>query len=136
MLIAITDKHHNIDVALYNFYLLVYLILLLILLSYFFRLYLSIFVFFFYLNKGDEIIKWNGHTLHGKSAHEVFDIIADSRRDTQVELIISRLILTNRRAAQASWRQSHYSPAQSYQSGTYHKKRKEMKTTPNQSIKT
>lgn len=45
--------------------------------------------------------------MHGKSSQDVYDIIADSRQEPQVELIVSRIIAANRRAAQASWRQSH-----------------------------
>lgn len=40
--------------------------------------------------KGDEIIKWNGHILQNKSADEVYDIIDESRLDAQVELVVSR----------------------------------------------
>lgn len=56
---------------------------------------------------GDEIIEWNGQTLHNRSAEDVYDIISDSRYDPQVDLIVSRTIAANRKAAQASWRQSH-----------------------------
>lgn len=41
---------------------------------------------------GDEIIEWNGRSLHNKSADEVYDIIDESRLDAQVELIVSRPI--------------------------------------------
>lgn len=43
--------------------------------------------------KGDEIIEWNGRSLHGRSAQEVHDIVTDIRNDShQVELIVSRPI--------------------------------------------
>lgn len=57
---------------------------------------------------GDEVIEWNGRTLQGKSYQEVYDIIAESKQENQVELIVSRS-MGNRRAAQASWRHSHTS---------------------------
>lgn len=66
---------------------------------------------------GDEVIEWNGQSLNGRSAQEVHDIIADSRYDLQVELIVSRVIAASRRAAQASWRQSH-SPTRLHHAGT------------------
>lgn len=74
---------------------------------------------------GDEIIEWNGRSLHGRSPQEVYDIIADSRHETQVELIVSRLLATGTMtttstmmtagsanhsrgaAAQQSWRNAH-----------------------------
>lgn len=66
---------------------------------------------------GDEVIEWNGQSLNGRSAQEVHDIIADSKHDLQVELIVSRVIAASRRAAQASWRQSH-SPTRLHHAGT------------------
>lgn len=39
---------------------------------------------------GDEVIKWNGRSLQGKSFREVYDIIAESRQEPQVELVVSR----------------------------------------------
>lgn len=56
---------------------------------------------------GDEIIEWNGHALHNKSADEVYEIISESRHDPLVDLIVARTIGINRIAAQTSWRQSH-----------------------------
>lgn len=54
------------------------------------------------------MIEWNGRPLHNRSAQEVYDIIAESRSDSQVELIVSRPITTvNRKTVQESWRQSH-----------------------------
>ncbi|XP_055320208.1 regulating synaptic membrane exocytosis protein 2 isoform X3 [Sitodiplosis mosellana] len=60
-----------------------------------------------HIKPGDEVIEWNGQSLCGRSAQEVHDIIADSKHDLQVELIVSRVIAASRRAAQVSWRQSH-----------------------------
>lgn len=57
---------------------------------------------------GDEVIEWNGRPLHNRTAQEVYDIIAESRSDPQVELIVSRPLTTvNRKTVQESWRQSH-----------------------------
>lgn len=53
---------------------------------------------------GDEVIEWNGRLLQGKSYQEVADIIAESKQEANVELIVSRPI-GNRRVAKASWRQ-------------------------------
>lgn len=66
---------------------------------------------------GDEVIEWNGQSLYGRGAQEVHDIIADSKHDLQVELIVSRVIAANRQAAQDSWRQSH-SPTRLHHAGT------------------
>lgn len=62
---------------------------------------------FFRIFLGDEVIEWNGQSLCGRTADDVHDIIADSKHDLQVELIVSRVIAASRRAAQVSWRQSH-----------------------------
>ncbi|XP_076380860.1 rab3 interacting molecule isoform X17 [Megalopta genalis] len=75
------------------------------------------------LRPGDEVIKWSGRSLQGKSFQEVYDIIAESRQDPQVELVVSRnfslttgpttmppgptQIVTRRMAAQTQWRQKH-----------------------------
>lgn len=71
---------------------------------------------------GDEVIKWNGRSLQGKSFGEVYDIIAESRQDPQVELVVSRNIssatgpmasagpvpaMAVRKTAQTQWRQKH-----------------------------
>ncbi|XP_030244243.1 regulating synaptic membrane exocytosis protein 2 isoform X15 [Drosophila navojoa] len=45
------------------------------------------------IRPGDEIIEWNGRSLHSKSADEVYDIIDESRLDAQVELIVGRSLL-------------------------------------------
>lgn len=54
---------------------------------------------------GDEVIEWNGRLLQGKTYQEVADIIAESKQEANVELIVSRS-MGSRRAAQATWRQS------------------------------
>lgn len=61
---------------------------------------------------GDEVIEWNGQSLHDRSADDVADIIAESRHEPQVEVIVSRVITSNRRT-QSSRRQSQ-SPIQSH----------------------
>ncbi|RXG71075.1 Regulating synaptic membrane exocytosis protein 2 [Armadillidium vulgare] len=38
----------------------------------------------------DEVLEWNGRSLQGKTYEEVYDIIAESRHEPQVELIVSR----------------------------------------------
>jgi len=43
-----------------------------------------------HLLPGDEVIEWNGRSLQSKSYEEVHDIIAESRQEEQVELIVSR----------------------------------------------
>ncbi|XP_055847779.1 regulating synaptic membrane exocytosis protein 2 isoform X10 [Episyrphus balteatus] len=65
-----------------------------------------------HIRPGDEVIEWNGQSMHNKTAEEVYDIIAESRRDSQVELIISRSLASNsgRKTVQTSWRQSHSPP--------------------------
>lgn len=55
---------------------------------------------------GDEVLEWNGRSLQGKSYQEVYDIIAESKHEPQVELIVSRYI-GNRRS---NWRQPYGSP--------------------------
>lgn len=65
------------------------------------------YVFFVSLFKGDEVIEWNGRSLQGKSTQEVCDVIEESRHESQIELIVSRPLSVNRKAAQTSWRQSH-----------------------------
>ncbi|RZF32260.1 hypothetical protein LSTR_LSTR009489 [Laodelphax striatellus] len=63
------------------------------------------------LRPGDEVIEWNGRSLQGKSYQEVCDIIAESKQEPQVELIVSRPIGVKRTSGgghtqQPSWRQS------------------------------
>uniref|UniRef100_A0A0A9Y4V6 Regulating synaptic membrane exocytosis protein 2 n=1 Tax=Lygus hesperus TaxID=30085 RepID=A0A0A9Y4V6_LYGHE len=52
------------------------------------------------LRPGDEVLEWNGRSLKGKSFQEVYDIIAESKQEPQVELIVSRILgpRTSRRA--------------------------------------
>lgn len=72
--------------------------------------YIVFFLFFSLrvcLFKGDEVIEWNGRSLQGKSTQEVCDVIEESRHESQIELIVSRPLSVNRKAAQTSWRQSH-----------------------------
>lgn len=51
------------------------------------------------------MIEWNGRSLQGKSYQEVADIIAESKQESHVELIVSRS-MSSRRVAQANWRHS------------------------------
>lgn len=75
------------------------------------------------------MIDWNGHCLQGKSSQEVANIIAESRDENQVELIVGKnhpdatnnsitcsnlpsatttsMVPQRRIAAQAQWRQTH-----------------------------
>ncbi|XP_046667798.1 regulating synaptic membrane exocytosis protein 2 isoform X2 [Homalodisca vitripennis] len=50
------------------------------------------------LRPGDEVVEWNGRSLQGKSYQEVYDIIAESKQEPQVELIVTRA-LPNRRGS-------------------------------------
>ncbi|XP_063980189.1 regulating synaptic membrane exocytosis protein 2 isoform X2 [Diachasmimorpha longicaudata] len=78
------------------------------------------------LKPGDEVIEWNGHPLQGKSYQEVYDIIAASKDESEVELYVARnrcgpankqmmtgmpatvMPMTTRRgSAQSQWRQKH-----------------------------
>ncbi|XP_057333108.1 regulating synaptic membrane exocytosis protein 2 isoform X4 [Microplitis mediator] len=82
------------------------------------------------LRPGDEVIEWNGHCLQGKNSQEVANIIAESRDENQVELIVAKnhpdstnnsitcsnlpsgttttsMIPQRRITAQAQWRQTH-----------------------------
>lgn len=69
------------------------------------------------------MIEWNGRSLQGKSSQEVNDIVEESRQEPQIELIVSRPLSVNRKAAQASWRQSHSpiraQPRQFLQKGSF-----------------
>jgi hypothetical protein len=62
---------------------------------------------FYYV--GDEVIEWNGRSLQGKSFQEVYDIIAESKQEPQVELIVTR-ILGSRQTPQTQWGRSYTSP--------------------------
>ncbi|KYN04559.1 Regulating synaptic membrane exocytosis protein 2 [Cyphomyrmex costatus] len=75
------------------------------------------------LRPGDEVIAWNGRSLQSKSFREVSDIIAESRLDPQIELVVERKLSTTgmapagpgpstpmasrRIVAQSQWRQKH-----------------------------
>ncbi|XP_077279991.1 rab3 interacting molecule isoform X1 [Temnothorax americanus] len=77
------------------------------------------------LRPGDEVIAWNGRSLQGKSFREVYDIIAESRLEPQIELVVERKMssittgmapagpgpstpMASRKiAAQSQWRQKH-----------------------------
>ncbi|XP_072750770.1 uncharacterized protein Rim isoform X1 [Anoplolepis gracilipes] len=77
------------------------------------------------LRPGDEVISWNGRSLQGKSFREVYDIIAESRLEPQIELVVERKLSTTttgmmpagpgpstpmasrRIVAQSQWRQKH-----------------------------
>uniref|UniRef100_A0A1B6CKH8 Regulating synaptic membrane exocytosis protein 2 n=1 Tax=Clastoptera arizonana TaxID=38151 RepID=A0A1B6CKH8_9HEMI len=65
------------------------------------------------LRPGDEVLEWNGRSLQGKNFHEVYEIIAESKQDTQVELIVSR-VLGNRRS---QWKQFYNSPTPPHKDG-------------------
>ncbi|XP_068086466.1 regulating synaptic membrane exocytosis protein 2 [Anabrus simplex] len=56
------------------------------------------------LRPGDEVIEWNGRSLQGKSFQEVYDIIAESKQEAQVELIVSRSLGGRRAAPTTPWR--------------------------------
>lgn len=43
------------------------------------------------LRPGDEVLEWNGRSLQGLTFEEVYDIIAESRHDPQIELIVCRV---------------------------------------------
>lgn len=51
------------------------------------------------------MIEWNGRSLQSKTYQEVADIIAESKQEANVEMIVSRS-MGSRRVAQANWRQS------------------------------
>ncbi|KAE8750160.1 hypothetical protein FOCC_FOCC003284 [Frankliniella occidentalis] len=42
------------------------------------------------LKPGDEVLEWNGRVLQGLSHQEVYDIIAESKQEPQVELMVCR----------------------------------------------
>ncbi|EAT48461.1 AAEL000479-PA [Aedes aegypti] len=60
-----------------------------------------------HIRPGDEVVEWNGHSMRGKSASNVYDIISASKREPLVELLLTREIAINRKNTQASWRKSH-----------------------------
>ena len=53
---------------------------------------------------GDEVLEWNGRSLQSKSYEEVHDIIAESRQEEQVELIVSRPITESSQSYQREYR--------------------------------
>lgn len=44
------------------------------------------------LRPGDEVLEWNAVSLRKRTYEEVYDVIADSRDDAEVELIVARKI--------------------------------------------
>lgn len=89
---------------------------------------------------GDEVIMWNGRSLQGKSFQEVYDIIAESRLEPQIELVVERKLsstatglplsepgpstsmASRRMVAQSQWRQKHETisgPQQPHHKGDY-----------------
>ncbi|CAH2989997.1 unnamed protein product [Chilo suppressalis] len=55
------------------------------------------------LRIGDEVLQWNGVPLQGRSAEEVATVVADSKHDSHVELVVSRPLASSRPTPQ-SWR--------------------------------
>ncbi|XP_028164404.1 regulating synaptic membrane exocytosis protein 2 isoform X8 [Ostrinia furnacalis] len=55
------------------------------------------------LRIGDEVLQWNGVPLQGRSAEEVAAVVADSKHDSHVELVVSRPLASSRSSAQP-WR--------------------------------
>jgi hypothetical protein len=58
---------------------------------------------FLYHLPGDEVLQWNGVPLQGRSADEVAAVVADSKHDSHVELVVSRPLASSRPLAQ-QWR--------------------------------
>lgn len=56
-----------------------------------------------YLYLGDEVLQWNGVPLQGRTTEEVATVIADSKHDSHVELVVSRPLAASRPPAQP-WR--------------------------------
>lgn len=52
---------------------------------------------------GDEVLQWNGVPLQGRSTEEVAAVVADSKHDSHVELVVSRPLAASRPPAQP-WR--------------------------------
>lgn len=64
---------------------------------------------------GDEIIEWNGRSLHGRSAQEVHEIVTDIGNDFhQIELIVSRLLVAPRGERTSSQQRSIQQSGRSY----------------------
>ncbi|XP_050665310.1 regulating synaptic membrane exocytosis protein 2 isoform X6 [Leptidea sinapis] len=55
------------------------------------------------LRIGDEVLQWNGVPLQGRSADDVASVVANSKHDTHVELVVSRPLTSARLLAQP-WR--------------------------------
>ncbi|XP_075985875.1 rab3 interacting molecule isoform X4 [Anticarsia gemmatalis] len=55
------------------------------------------------LRIGDEVLQWNGVPLQGRTAEEVASVVADSKHDLHVELVVSRPLAATRPPAQP-WR--------------------------------
>ncbi|XP_045501981.1 regulating synaptic membrane exocytosis protein 2 isoform X1 [Colias croceus] len=55
------------------------------------------------LRIGDEVLQWNGVPLQGRSADDVAAVVANSKHDTHVELVVSRPLGSARLLAQP-WR--------------------------------
>ncbi|XP_045486453.1 regulating synaptic membrane exocytosis protein 2 isoform X4 [Pieris rapae] len=55
------------------------------------------------LRIGDEVLQWNGMPLQGRSADEVTAVVANSKHDTHVELVVTRPLASARLLAQP-WR--------------------------------
>lgn len=47
---------------------------------------------YYYSEKGDEVVEWNGRSLQGATFEEVYDIILESKQEPQVELIVHRSV--------------------------------------------
>lgn len=51
-----------------------------------------VFILYILIYLGDEVLEWNGRNLQNKSYEEVYEIIAESRQEPQIELMVSRPI--------------------------------------------
>jgi hypothetical protein len=69
-----------------------------------------IFLFFYYEFEGDEVLEWNGRSLQGKTFEEVSEVIAESKQEPQVELMVTRLINDPTSATTTSSAQIHQQP--------------------------
>ncbi|CAB3370540.1 Hypothetical predicted protein [Cloeon dipterum] len=74
------------------------------------------------LRAGDEVIEWNGRSLQGKGYEQVYEIIAESRLEPQVELIVAR------QAARAP--PHHHSATELWRQDMYDRKPSVMVTSP------
>lgn len=70
------------------------------------------------------MLEWNGRSLQGKSAEDVYDIIAESKQDVQVELVVSRAVASPaaRRVPHSAWR-SHKGKQTDRSSATWYSNR-------------